>query len=80
MSMSALSLARSPPENHVIGEQAFLLRLIQDAPQSRHVASLIRAFTRGGRDDASYMKPPEKDHEAEYKDQISRHLERNRAS
>jgi hypothetical protein len=41
---------------------------------------LIRATTRGGRDDASCLRSPTKEHETEYNEQIQNYLERNRAS
>jgi hypothetical protein len=41
---------------------------------------LIIAYTHGGRDDASCLKPPEGKNAAQYMEQISRYLERNRSA
>jgi hypothetical protein len=71
----------SLPESEVEESYAAYSALIRQELGTQDTSKvLILAYTRGGRDDVNCLKPPEKEHEADYKDQIGRYLERNRAS
>ncbi len=69
------------PESEVEETYAAYSALIRQELGTQDASKvLIMDYTRGGRDDVNCLKPPDKEHEAEYKDQIAAYLERNKAS
>jgi len=69
------------PESEVEETYAAYSALIRQELGTQDASKvLIMDYTRGGRDDVNCLKAPDKEHEAEYKDQIAAYLERNKTS